>query len=68
MDHTGTVADIPDVELLRRAVKQCRSLHWAKGRGHTRREAVMDTFLLGSGYSEQLCKRFNLDPFEMVKR
>ena len=63
-----SVADIPDSELLHRAVENCRGRHNRKGRKHPRWVAVMDTFVLGSTYAAQLCRRFNLDPDEMVKR
>lgn len=67
-DQTYTVADIPDEVLLRRAVTQCRSNEYRKGVKHPRWVAVRDTFMLGSTYSKQLCKRFGLDPDEIVKR
>lgn len=65
---TGTVADIPDEELLRRAVGNCRGLLHRKGVKHPRWVAVQDAFGLGSGYSGQLCRRFGLDPDELVSR
>ena len=61
----ATVNDIPDNELLGRAVRGCRarltgkSLRWV---------GVSDTFALGSTYSRQLCRRFGVDPDEMVGR
>lgn len=63
--HTSTVYDIADDELLKRAVRGCR-------RGRRRGKvplwsAVSDRFALGSTYSIQLCRRFDLDPEEMVK-
>ena len=59
---TGTVADIPDADLLERAVRSAgrllpRQVRWAH---------VMDVFALGSGYAQQLCARFGLDPDEEV--
>lgn len=68
-DHhysTGTVADIPDAELLCRAVRDCR-------RGRSREKlplwsVVSRRFALGSTYSIELCRRFKLDPEEIVKR
>jgi hypothetical protein len=65
---TGTVADIPDDELLRRAVITCRDHSRRKGEKHPRWTAVMDAFLLGSTYSHQLCLRFGLNPDEEVSR
>ncbi len=62
-----SVADIPDSELLARAVKSCRA-NTPIGYKHPRWVAVSDTFSLGSGYSAELCRRFNLDPHELVKR
>lgn len=63
--NTGTVADIPDDELLKRAVRNCR-----RSRGRSRLplwSVVGDRFALGSTYSIELCRRFDLDPEEMVK-
>lgn len=59
----STVADIPDQELLRRAVRGAR----ARGRQDAPRwVAVMDAFGLGSTYAHQLCRRFDLEPDEIV--
>lgn len=59
------VSDIPDEDLLRRAVMNAR----ANTKGKVWRwVAVMETFALGSGYAQQLCTRFSLDPDEYVKR
>lgn len=66
--RNGSVADIPDEELLRRAVATARSRYHRKGLGHPRWVAVMDAFMLGSTYASQLCIRFGLDPEEQVKR
>jgi hypothetical protein len=63
----GSVNDIPDSELLRRAVTDCRA-NVPKGRPHPRWVAVMETFALGSGYSRELCERFDLAPDELVRR
>ena len=65
INHTGTVADIPDEELLRRAVMNCRR-HGVAGRKKLRWVWVHDRFALGSTYAAQLCRRFGLDPDEMV--
>lgn len=65
---TGTVADISDAELLRRAVITCRDRSRRKGEKHPRWTAVMDAFLLGSTYAHQLCERFGLNPNEEVSR
>lgn len=61
----GTVNDIADNELLSRAVRNCR-----RGRGRAKLplwSVVADRFALGSTYAGQLCRRFGLDPDEMVK-
>lgn len=62
------VSEIPDTELVRRAVKSCRSNKYNKRAKHPRWVAVMDTFGLGSTYAHQLCRRFGLDPAELVSR
>lgn len=63
--HTSTVYDIPDVELLKRAVRNCRR---GRGRGKVVLWSIVsERFSLGSTYSLQLCRRFGLDPEEMVK-
>ena len=61
----ASVLDISDAELLGRAVRECRH-----GRGRHKRylwARVMDQFALGSTYAQQLCRRYGLDPDEMVK-
>ena len=65
---SGTVADISDAELLERAVRNCRDRHSPKRVDHPRWVAVMDAFALGSTYAQQLCRRFGMDPDEMVRR
>jgi len=65
MADENTVSGIPDDELLRRAVTTAKP----RGRGYAPRwTAIMDTFLLGSTFSHQLCHRFGLDPEERVRR
>jgi hypothetical protein len=64
---SNTVFDIPDEELLRRAVQSARA-NIRKGVKHYRWVAVKDAFLLGSTYSQQLCVRFGYDPDELVHR
>lgn len=58
----GSVNDIPDDELLRRAVR------FAGKRGHPKVAAVMDAFALGSTYAYQLCRRYGVDPDEVPGR
>lgn len=66
MSERALPMDIPDEELLRRAVQQARA---TRSRGYQPRwVAVMDTFLLGSTYAWQLCQRFGFDPDEKVRR
>lgn len=62
--HVYTV-ELSDADLLGRAVKGARS-PGRQGK-HWRWVAVMDVFALGSGYAQQLCRRFGLDPDEMVR-
>lgn len=60
-----SVNDIKDEDLLGRAVRDCR-----RGRGRQKRvlwSKVGERFALGSGYSIELCRRYGLDPDEMVK-
>ncbi len=59
VDRTGSVADIADAELLRRAVVS--AIH-TKGRRRPAWVKVMDAFSLGSTYACQLCRRFGIDP------
>lgn len=65
---TGTVADIPDEKLLERAVRGARDHTMPSRHKHPRWTAVSQCFALGSTYSMQLCRRFGLDPEEMVTR
>lgn len=66
IDRSTTVDSIPDAELLRRAVCSARA---HRGRGyHPRWTAVMDAFCLGSTFAHQLCRRYDLDPDEKVRR
>ena len=60
------VFDIADEELLKRAVKGARA-HKKRG-WHERWTAISDVFGLGSTYSMQLCRRFDLDPHEKVRQ
>lgn len=56
--------NISDDELLRRAVLNARG---PKSRLKCWRwVAVMHTFVLGSTYAQELCRRFNFDPDEYV--
>lgn len=61
-NRDGTVDDIPDNELLRRAVINARPRMYS--RKHPRWVAVAGAFGLGSTYAQQLCRRFGLDPDE----
>lgn len=61
------VNDIPDAELLGRAVRSgIRSRK--EGSGVPRWERVSRLFALGSTFSQQLCRRYGLDPDERVRR
>lgn len=61
--HTHTVYDIPDDDLLRRAIRNVRHK-----KGAPRWSGIAEAFALGSTYSMQLCCRFDLDPHEIVRR
>lgn len=61
------VNDIPDNELLGRVLRSLQK------RGRSREKLplwsiVADKFALGSTYSGQLCRRFGLEPDELVRR
>lgn len=59
------VNDIPDNDLVGRAVRDCRH---GRGRAKLPLWSVVGTrFALGSGYASHLCRRYGLDPEEMVK-
>jgi len=68
MTPTGTVADISDDQLLKRAVISARDPTAPSHHKHPRWVAVSQVFVLGSTYSHQLCRRFGLDPDELVSR
>ena len=65
IDRSGTVSDISDEELLRRAVVCARAPNACVS--HPRWFGVSRVFVLGSTYSQQLCRRFGLDPEEYVR-
>lgn len=67
-DISNEFNGIPLEELVRRATKSARSRNLRKGMKHPRWIAVMDTFGLGSTYAHDLCRRFDLNPNELVKR
>jgi len=66
-DPRTTTPGVTDAELLERAVRGARSRSVRRGWKHPRWTAVADVFALGSGYSHALCRRYGLDPDEMVK-
>lgn len=55
--RNGSVSDIPDHELIHRALMSIRPT-----RTQPRIEGVMARFGLGSTYAYQLCRRFGFDP------
>ena len=57
----ASVNDIPDAELLRRAVRNARGSY-----RQIRWSVIADTFGLGSTYSAQLCHKYGVDPHEIV--
>ncbi len=52
------VSEIPDDQLLERAVRSARDWTQPKRYPHQRWVAVMRCFSLGSTYSHELCRRF----------
>ncbi len=64
----NTVRSISDEKLLERAVRGSRDPSAPDGHNHPRWVAVSKCFALGSTFSHQLCRRFGLDPAEMVSR
>lgn len=60
-----SVADISDASLVERAVRNCRARKRYK---QPRWVAISENFALGMTYSRQLCRRFGLDPDQMVSR
>lgn len=61
-----SVNDIPDVELLRRAIGTIRRSRSPRY-GQPLWAAVAIRFGLGSTFAQQLCRRFGFDPSEMVR-
>jgi hypothetical protein len=59
-------SDVELMDYLGRAVKGARAQRPHLGK-RPRWVAVMDTFHLGSTYAHLLCRKFGLDPDEMVK-
>lgn len=60
--------EVSDNELLLRAVNSALDGTKNKGVPHPRWVAVMAVFWVGSTYAHLLCRRFGLEPDEMVKR
>ena len=59
INRTGTVADIPDGDLLKRALTNAIR---TKGKRRPAWVKVQEAFGLGSTYASQLCRRFGFDP------
>lgn len=59
MPDTGTVADVSDEDLVKRAIRNARH-----AKSEPKWSAVSRAFGLGSTYSIQLCRRFDFDPDE----
>lgn len=57
-----------DAEILERAVRAARSPTLPRGFRHARWVAVRDAFCVGSTTATELCRRFGLDPDEVVRR
>ena len=60
--------EISRSDLIDRAIRNAKNGNKKKGIKHTRREAVMFVFALGSTHADDLCRRFGFDPEELVKR
>lgn len=60
------VNDIPDNDLLGRAIRSVKLRRGSRRPKVPRWTVVMDMFALGSTYSQQLCRRFGMDPDELV--
>lgn len=58
-----------DEELMFRAVRAARgmSTHRSRSLAIPRWTAVMEVFVCGSTTAKELCRRFNLNPDELVK-
>jgi hypothetical protein len=59
------VTDIPDADLLRRVLRGLRNTHAGRPQ---RWVVVSEVFGLGSTYSRELCRLFDLDPDEVLPR
>ena len=62
-----SVNDIPDNELVGRAVRSLRTIHRNRRPKVPIFSVVMDVFCLGSTYSAQLCRKYGIDPDERVR-
>ena len=63
--RSGSVDDIADAAMLERVVRNARP---PRGRRKSPRwVAVMELTALGSTYATQLCRRFGMDPDEIVR-
>jgi hypothetical protein len=58
------VSEYSDADLVERAVRNARVRRI--GSREPRWAAVSDAFAMGSTYSAELCRRFGLDPNEMI--
>ena len=62
-----SVNDIPDNELVGRALRSLLTIHKNRRPKVPLWAVVMDMFCLGSNYAGQLCRKYGLDPNEMVR-
>ena len=62
-----SVNDIPDNVLLQRALRHLATRGVRREKGPLW-AVVGDHFALGSGYAGQLCRRFGLDPDQVVRK
>jgi len=66
MGDGPSVNDIPDEVLLGRAVRGIKSVRGGRRPQRVRWSVVADRFALGSTYAQQLCRRYGVDPDEMI--
>lgn len=67
-DDEFLLHDLTAHALLRRAVHGARYPHGNARKKYPRWWGIMEVFALGSTYSRDLCRAFDLDPDEMVSR
>ena len=64
----SSLHDITAENLVKRVLANLTPRNTRKGEKKMRWVVVMETFALGSTYSKDLCRKYDLDPDEMLKR